>query len=64
MKRGDIIGTVGNTGNSIGPHLHYEVLLNGRPVNPINFFYMDLSPEDYVRMNEESQMNEVMEILW
>jgi murein DD-endopeptidase MepM/ murein hydrolase activator NlpD len=54
IKRGDIIGGVGNTGKSVGPHLHYEVRKNGTPLNPVNFFYQDLSPEEYDRMIEMS----------
>lgn len=52
IKRGDIIGYVGNTGASTGPHCHYEVYKNGKPINPINFFFNDLSPSEYVTMLE------------
>lgn len=53
IKRGDIIGFVGNTGLSRGPHLHYEVLYNGVQINPINFFQRDLSNTEYEKLVEE-----------
>lgn len=50
VKRGEVIGWVGSTGKSTGPHCHYEVHKNGRPVDPIYFFYNDLTPEQFDRM--------------
>ena len=50
VKRGDVIALVGSTGKSTGPHLHYEVHYKGQAVDPRNFYFLDLSPEDYDRM--------------
>ncbi len=55
ILRGQIIGYVGNTGKSTSPHLHYEVRKNGVPLNPIYFFYNDISPEEFAMMLELSK---------
>ena len=57
VKRGQVIGYVGNTGNSVAPHLHYEVLFKGQHVNPLNFFQRDLSSEEYQKLIELGSEN-------
>jgi len=47
VKRGDIIGYIGNSGSSTGPHVHYEVRKNGHPVNPINYYFNDITADEY-----------------
>ena len=48
IKRGDLIGYTGNTGLTEGPHLHYEVLVKDRPIDPLNYLIADVTPEEYL----------------
>jgi len=61
VTRGQVIGTVGNTGLSAGSHLHYEIHKNGKKVNPVYYFYNDLTPEEYEKVIElASRDNQVL----
>lgn len=54
VKRGQKIGEMGSTGKSTAPHLHYEVLFKGSPQNPVNYYYMDMTPDDYDAMMRQA----------
>ena len=56
VTRGEMIGMVGNSGMSTAPHLHYEVHKNGKPVNPINYFFNELSPAALARIRDLSNL--------
>lgn len=62
VKRGDIIGYVGNTGRSAGPHLHYEILKDKKKINPLNFYYGNLSPKEFeALLNQSKQENQSLD---
>lgn len=59
VKRGDVIGYVGNTGLSTGPHLHYEIHKDGKEIDPISYFYQDVSPDEFKILYDKSQQMSV-----
>lgn len=62
VKRGAVIGYSGNSGLSKGPHLHYEVIKDGNKIDPIDYFYGDQTPEEYVKLREAAKKdNETMD---
>ena len=62
VQRGDLIGFVGSTGRSQGPHLHYEVYKDGERINPMNFYYGSLTAEEFADMlNKSQQENQSMD---
>ena len=61
VKRGEIVGYMGSTGLSVGVHLHYEVIKNGEKVNPIHYFYGDLTPKEYNEiLRQASEVNQAL----
>lgn len=62
VKRGDLIGYVGNTGRSAGPHLHYEIFKDKKRINPLNFYYGNLSQKEFdVLVTQAKQENQSMD---
>ncbi len=61
VTRGQVIGFVGSTGLSVAPHCHYEIIKNGAKINPVNYFYNELTPEEYEKVIEQaSKLNQAL----
>ncbi len=54
VKRGDVIGKTGMSGKSLIPHLHYEIHYNGKEINPVNYFFLDLEPNEFLQIRLQS----------
>ena len=61
VNRGDLIGYVGNTGLSVAAHLHYEVHKNGHALNPIRFYYGDLSLDEFAALQKTSEESQSLD---
>ncbi len=57
VERGQIVAQSGNSGVTSGPHLHYEVVKNGRPVDPLNYMFADLTPDEYIEYRRIADSN-------
>lgn len=57
VERGELVGYSGNTGMSTGPHLHYEIHKNGEPVDPLNYLFVDVTPQEYAHFQKVVEAN-------